>query len=143
MEQKQLNDLVFMQYNLGLRHNQLLNKRPDTNPIMLEDIDPSSEWVVEIQPAKFESDFDIEVEDELGWDALDANPLVATPRDTSADPDITGSGGTSTSSIRRPSHAACASTRVVYFPKGQSSKEYEPDVDVEHSISSNVFEFDD
>ena len=110
---------------------------------MLEDIDPKSGWVVEIQSVYFESDFDIEVEYELRWDALDANPLVPTARDTCVDPNIARSGGTSTSSIRRPSHAACASTRVVYFPKGQSSKEYEPDVDVEHSISSNGVEFDD
>ena len=67
---------------------------------MLEDIDPNSEWVVEIQSTEFESDFDIEVEDELRWDALDADPLVSTPRDTGADPDIVGSGGTSTSGIR-------------------------------------------
>ena len=110
---------------------------------MLEDIDPNSKWVVEIQSTEFESDFDIEVEDELRWDALDADPLVPTARDTGADPNIAGSGGTSTSCIRRPSHAACASTRVVDVPKGESSKEYEPDVDVEHSISSNGVEFDD
>ena len=61
LEQKRLNDLVFMQHNLRLRRNQLLNKRPDTYPIMLEDIDPNSKWVVEIQSAKFESDFNIKV----------------------------------------------------------------------------------
>ena len=57
---------------------------------MLEDIDPNSEWVVEIQSTDFESDFDIEVEDESRWDALDVYPLVPTPRDSSADPDIAG-----------------------------------------------------
>ena len=110
---------------------------------MLEDIDPNSEWVVEIQPTEFESDFDIEVEDELRWDALDADPLVPTTRDTCADPNIAGSGGTSTSSIRRPSHVACASTRVVDALEGESSQESEPNVDVEHCISSNGAEFDD
>ena len=110
---------------------------------MLEDIDPNSEWVVEIQSAEFESDFDIEVEDELRWDALDADPLVPTARDTCADPNIAGSGGTRTSSIRRPSHAFCASTRVVDVPKGKSCKEYELDVDVDHSISINGVDFDD
>ena len=98
---------------------------------------------MEIQSAEFESDFDIEVEDELRWDALDADPLVPTARDTCADPNIAGSGGTSTSIILRPSHVACASTRVVDVPKGESSKEYEPDVDVEHCISNSGAEFDD
>ena len=42
LEQKWLNDLVFVQYNLRLRHNQLLNNRPDTDPIVLDDIDPTS-----------------------------------------------------------------------------------------------------
>ena len=85
---------------------------------MLDDIDPNSKWVVEIQPTEFESDFNIEVEDELRWDALDADPLVPTPRDTCADLDIAGSGSTSTGGIRRPSCAARASTRVVDVPKG-------------------------
>ena len=110
---------------------------------MLEDIDPNSKWVVEIQPTEFESDFDIEVEDELRWDALDADPLVPTPRDTGADPDIACNGGTSTSGIRRPSRAARASTRVVDVPEGSDSEESEPDVDVEHPISSSGAEFDD
>jgi hypothetical protein len=55
LEQQWLNDLVFMQYNLQLRHNQL-NKTTDVNPIVLEDIDPSSKWVVETWPIKFEDD---------------------------------------------------------------------------------------
>ena len=67
---------------------------------MLEDIDPNSEWVVEIQPTEFDSAFDIEVEDELRWDASDANPLVPTPMDTDANPNIAGSSGASTSGIR-------------------------------------------
>ena len=137
MEQKRFNDLIFVQYNLWLRCNQLLNKRPDTNPIMLEDIDPNSKWVVEIQLAEFESDFNIEVEDELRWDALDADPLVPTPRDIGANPNITGSRGTTTSGIRRPSRATYASKRVVDVPEGGSSEESEPDVDVEHPICSS------
>jgi hypothetical protein len=60
LEQKQLNDLVFMQHNLQLRRNQLLNRRLDTNPIVLEDIDPTSEWVEESHPPEFDPDFDID-----------------------------------------------------------------------------------
>ena len=57
-----LNDLVFVQYNLRLRHNQLMNKRPDTNPIVLDDIDPTSDWLVETQEPEFDPDFDIELD---------------------------------------------------------------------------------
>ena len=63
LEQKRLNDLVYVQYNLRLRRNQLLNKRPDSDPIVLEDIDPTSYWVVESRAPEFDPDEDL---DELG-----------------------------------------------------------------------------
>eukprot|EP00253_Pinus_taeda_P004371 PITA_04371 len=59
LDQKWLNDLVYVQYNLRLRRNQLLNKRPDSDPIVLEDIDPTSDWVVESRPAEFYPDEDL------------------------------------------------------------------------------------
>jgi len=59
-DKKRLNDLVYVQYNLQLKRNQLLNKRPDSYPIVLEDIDPTSYWVVESQPTKFAFDEDID-----------------------------------------------------------------------------------
>eukprot|EP00253_Pinus_taeda_P034661 PITA_34661 len=62
LDQKRLNDLVYVQYNLRLRHNQLLNKRPDSDPIVLEDIDPTSNWVVESNPAEFDSDEDLDLD---------------------------------------------------------------------------------
>eukprot|EP00253_Pinus_taeda_P029211 PITA_29211 len=60
LDKKWLNDLVYVQYNLWLRCNQLLNKRPDSYPIVLEDIDPTSDWLVESHPAEFDSDKDID-----------------------------------------------------------------------------------
>jgi len=81
LEQKRLNDLVFVQYNLRLRRNQLLNKRPDSDPIVLEDIDPTSDWVVESCPPEFDIDgespldFDLEMEAAM----LNVDPLVADP----------------------------------------------------------------
>jgi hypothetical protein len=56
LEQKRLNDMVFVQYNLRLRHNQLLNKTPESNNIFLDDVDPSSDWNVETQPAAFDNE---------------------------------------------------------------------------------------
>lgn len=62
LDQKQLNDLVFVQYNHWLRRNQLLNKNPDSDPIVLEDIDPTSNWVVESHPAEFNPDEDLDLD---------------------------------------------------------------------------------
>eukprot|EP00253_Pinus_taeda_P014606 PITA_14606 len=67
LDQKRLNDLVYVQYNLRLRRNHLLNKRPDSDPIVLEDIDPTSDWVVESCPAEFDpgEDFGLDIDLEL------------------------------------------------------------------------------
>eukprot|EP00253_Pinus_taeda_P012105 PITA_12105 len=48
LDKKWLNDLVYVQYNLRLRRNHLLNKRPDSDPFVLEDIDPTSDWPVQL-----------------------------------------------------------------------------------------------
>eukprot|EP00253_Pinus_taeda_P008485 PITA_08485 len=61
LEQKWLNDLVFVQYNLQLRRNQVMNKTPNLDPIVLDDIDPTSEWVEEPKDPVFDVDFDIDV----------------------------------------------------------------------------------
>ena len=103
--------------------NQLLNKRTDTYLIVLDDIDPISKWGEECHSSEFGPNFDIDVDD-LGWDTLDANPLVVG--DVGTYPEMAGSG----SDTSQCSCAACASTsiatRVVDVP-GQS----EPDVDSE------------
>ena len=82
LEQKRLNDLVFTQYNLRLRRNQLLNKISDTYPIVLDDADPTSDWVVETHPPMFDVDFDMDVDD-AGEVDLEANPLVGPYDDAS------------------------------------------------------------
>ena len=67
-----------MQYNLRLRRNQLMNKRPDTDPIVLDDIDPTSDWLVETQEPEFDPDFDIEL-DATDDFTMEANPLLLVP----------------------------------------------------------------
>ena len=42
-----------------------MSKILDTNPIVLDDIDPTSDWVVETQPLEFGDDIDVELEDLL------------------------------------------------------------------------------
>eukprot|EP00253_Pinus_taeda_P018801 PITA_18801 len=83
LDQKRLNDLVYVQFNLRLRRNQLLNKRPNSDPIVLDDIDPTSDWVVESHPAEFDSyedlNLDLQVEATLKHNVqlnADPNPLV-------------------------------------------------------------------
>jgi hypothetical protein len=58
--------MVYVQYNLRLRHNQLLNKTPESSNIVLDDFDPSSEWVVESQAPAFDNE-------DLSW--MDLDPL--------------------------------------------------------------------
>eukprot|EP00253_Pinus_taeda_P022319 PITA_22319 len=65
------------------RHNQLLNKRPNSDPIVLEDIDPTSDWVVESHPTEFDFDedldLDLQVEVSLEHNVqlnIDLDPLV-------------------------------------------------------------------
>eukprot|EP00253_Pinus_taeda_P027348 PITA_27348 len=80
LDQKRLNDLVYVQYNLRLRRNHLLNKRPDSDPIVLEDIDPTSDWVVESCPTEFDPDedlgldLDLETSAEVEHVQLNADP---------------------------------------------------------------------
>eukprot|EP00253_Pinus_taeda_P004301 PITA_04301 len=61
LEQKRLNDLVFVQYNLRLRRNQMMNKTLDLDSIVLDDIDPTLEWVELTEDPVFDADFDIDM----------------------------------------------------------------------------------
>ena len=40
---------------------QMMSKTPDLDPIVLDDIDPTSEWVEETEEPVFEADFDIDM----------------------------------------------------------------------------------
>ena len=87
LEHKRLNDLVFVQYNLRLRRNQLMRKTPDLDPIVLDDIDPTSKWVEETEDPFFDEDFDFdaalaggEFEADLVAPSNEDPGLVATSR---------------------------------------------------------------
>ena len=49
-------------------------KRPDSNPIVLEDNDPTSDWVVESRPTEFDPDEDLDLD-------LDIETLVELEHD--------------------------------------------------------------
>jgi hypothetical protein len=155
LEQKLLNDLVFVQYNLQLRHNQLLNKRPDSDPIVLDDVDPTSDWVAETHPLEFDVYYDLEVE--LAWEVqMDADPLLG-PHSPIPVSDMAGPSGTAGRHSRVPrvprrdrtrtTTASATSERVVTnVPDGDESEpelefESETDDDVEgedaHAVSTS------
>jgi hypothetical protein len=134
-----------VQYNLRLRRNQLLNKRPDTDPIVLDDVDPTSDWVAETHPPKFDVDHDLEME--LAEQAqMDANPLLG-PRNQIPVSDMASPSGTASSSSHcrmprvprrgrtRTTTASAASECVVTnVPDGdefEAKSESESDDDVE------------
>jgi len=104
LEHKRLNDLVFVQYNLQLRHNQLLNKRPDSDPIVLDDVDTTSDWVVETHPPEYDVDYDLVV-DEAGKIQMDANPLLGLD------------GPIPKSDMACPSGTGCRRSRIPRVPR--------------------------
>jgi hypothetical protein len=81
-----------VQYNLRLKRNQLLNKRPDTDPIVLDDVDPTSDWVAETHPPEFDVDHDLEME-LAGQAQMDVDPLLG-PRGPIPVSDMAGPSGT-------------------------------------------------
>eukprot|EP00253_Pinus_taeda_P029969 PITA_29969 len=97
LDQKWLNDLVYVQYNLRLKCNQLLNKRSDSDPIVLEDIDPTSNWVVESHPTEFvfyeDMDFELQTIVSLEHNVqlnADPGPLVPASASQRASPPVAG-----------------------------------------------------
>jgi hypothetical protein len=67
LAQSRLNDLVFVKYNRALRRRFI--KKDSSDPIILEDIDESNEWLL----GRMEDDSDDEVEfvfgdDDLTWE---------------------------------------------------------------------------
>ena len=100
---------------------------------MLDDIDPTSDWVVETQEPKFGVDLDVELED-LQEVLLDADPLLLmTTVHTRIDPKIVGMEDTSrprprTCSRRGHQHSANTTTSLAddFDPK---EPETEPDHD--------------
>ena len=76
--------------------------RPDTNPIVLDDIDPTLEWVEESDPIGFDLDRDFDAED-LGWVNLDVDLVVPVVGDATIDPGMPGTSRRSRSSTTNAS----------------------------------------
>eukprot|EP00253_Pinus_taeda_P011490 PITA_11490 len=122
LEQKRLNDLVFVQYNLRFRRNQMMSKTPDLDPIMLDDIDPTSEWVEETEDPVFEADFDINMAlagDEANYVAASEPRSVAASRKGKEPMEGTSRAG-------RQTRASIMSTSIVI---GRTDTEVEDQVE--------------
>ena len=89
---KKLNDLVFVHYNLRLRHRQILGT--DTTPIVLENVDPHAEWNTEVDDPVF-SDEDVEWVDQVDREAEAVAMAVEEARargDSVEDPEARSDG---------------------------------------------------
>jgi hypothetical protein len=129
----------------------LLNKRPDTDPIVLNDIDPTSKWVEESHPAEFDPDRDM---DDLGL-GLDSVPIGEVGQS-----EAPSMAHASTSRAARPTraaqithafvHATTSATVVEDVPKKNEPEDSESEVDFvvcivvdDDPIRSSGDEFDD
>ena len=134
-----------------------MSKRPDTDPIVVDDIDPTSYWVVETQPLEFGDDINVQLENLLDV-PLDTDPLLLMPSvhtGVDVEREVPGMAGTSQSgprtySRRRRRHSASTTTSLAddFDPE---EPETEPDHDAfaspfgssSSSSSSSGAEFDD
>ena len=78
----------------------MLNKRPDTDPIVLDDVDLTSDWVAEAHPPEFDVDHDLEME-LAGQAQMDADPLLG-PNGSIPESDMAGPSGTAGKRSRIP-----------------------------------------
>ena len=93
----------------------MLKKRSDTDPIVLDDVDPTSDWVVETEEPEFDVDFDIEVEALLVEHPhdVDVDPLLASVHGVDPDPDMPGSSRPPALESRRKGKRPCSASIVV------------------------------
>eukprot|EP00253_Pinus_taeda_P014880 PITA_14880 len=150
LEQKRLNDLVFVQYNLRLRRNQMMNKAPDLDPIVLDDIDPTSEWVEETEDPMFEADFDIDMAlagDEADYVVASELGSVAALRKGKEPMEGTSRAGRQTRASIRSTSIVIGGIDIEVADQVEASSDSEPD-DVyvapdDDPVSSSGDELDD
>eukprot|EP00253_Pinus_taeda_P011627 PITA_11627 len=130
LEQKRLNDLVFMQYNLRLRRNEMMSKSPDLDPIVLDDIDPTSEWVEETEDPVFEADFDIDMalaRDEADYVAASEPGSVAALRKGKEPMEGTSRAGRQTRASIRSTSIVIGGIDTEVADQAEASSDSEPD----------------
>ena len=107
-----------------------MSKSPDLDPIVLDDIDPTSEWVEETEDPVFEADFDIDMA--LAGD--DADYVVASEPGSVAASSKGKEPMEGTSHAGRQTRASIRSTSIVIggidtevVDQAEASSDSEPD----------------
>eukprot|EP00253_Pinus_taeda_P003482 PITA_03482 len=130
LEQKQLNDLFFVQYNLRLRRNQMMRKTLDLDPIVLDDIDPTSEWVEETEEPVFEADFDIDMAlagDEADYVVASEPGSIAASRKDKEPMEGTSRAGRQTRASIRSTSIVIGGIDTEVADQAGASLDFEPD----------------
>ena len=128
----------------------MMNKKPDLNPIVLDDIDPTSEWVEETGDPVFEVDFDIDMalaEDEADYVATSKPGSVAASRKGKEPMEGTSHAGRQTRASIRSTSIVIGGIDTEVADQAEASSDSEPeDVYValdDDPMSSSGDELDD
>lgn len=128
----------------------MMSKSPDLDPIVLDDIDPTSEWVEETEDPVFEADFDIDMTlagDEADYVAASESGLVAASRKGKEPMEGTSRAGRQTRASIRSTSVVIGGIDTEVADHAEASSDSKPD-DVyvapdDDPVSSSGDELDD
>lgn len=128
----------------------MMSKSPDLDPIVLDDIDPTSEWVEETEDPVFEADFDIDMAlagDEADYVAASEPGSVAASRKGKEPMEGTSRAGRQTRASIRSTSIVIGGIDTDVADQAEASSDSEPD-DVyvapdDDPVSSSGDELDD
>ena len=126
-----------------------MSKSPDLDPIVLDDIDPTSEWVEETEEPVFEADFDIDMAlagDEADYVAASEPGSVAASRKGKEPMEGTSHASQQTRASIRSTSIVIGGIDTEVTDQAEASSDSEPD-DVyvapdDDPVSSSGDEFD-
>ena len=108
----------------------MMNKAPDLDPIVLDDIDPTSEWVEETEDPVFEADFDIDMAlagDEADYVAASEPGSVAASRKGKEPMEGTSRAGRQTRASIRSTSIVIGGIDIEVADQAEASSDSEPD----------------
>ena len=129
---------------------QMMRKTPDLDPIVLDDIDPTSEWVEETEEPVFEADFDIDMAlagDEADYVVASEPGSIAASRKGKEPMEGTSHAGRQTRASIRSTSIVIGGIDTEVADQAEASSDSEPD-DVyvapdDDLVSSSGNELDD
>ena len=107
-----------------------MNKTPDLDPIVLDDIDPTSEWVEETEEPVFEADFDIDMAlagDEADYVVASEPGSIAASRKGKEPMEGTSHGGRQTRASIRSTSIVIGGIDTEVADQAEASSDSEPD----------------